>query len=61
MDKTTFEDERVVARLEDYVKIKYQAQYTKDPPARDLLQLFNLPGLPAYAILRPKTDLATAD
>ena len=61
MDKTTFKDEEVVARLEDYVKIKYQAEKTQEPPASELLQLFNLPGLPAYAILRPKTDLAAAD
>ena len=56
MDKTTFKDEQVLARLEDYVKIKYQAQDTRNPPASDLLQLFNLPGLPAYAVLRPKAS-----
>ncbi|MCH8165788.1 MAG: thioredoxin family protein [Planctomycetes bacterium] len=61
MDKTTFEDEQVVARLEDYVKIKYQAQDTESPPASDLLELFNIPGLPAYAILRPKAELAVTD
>ncbi len=61
MDKTTFEDEQVVARLEDYVKIKYQAQDTESPPASDLLDLFNIPGLPAYAILRPKAELAATD
>ncbi len=61
MDKTTFEDEQVVARLEDYVKIKYQAQDTNSPPASDLLKLFKLPGLPTYAILRPKAEAIAAN
>ena len=47
---------RVVARLEDYVKVKYQAEKTNISPAQDLLQLFNGQGLPTYAILRPKPD-----
>ena len=61
MDKTTFKDDRVLARLENYVKIKYQAEKTRVPPARNLLQLFNLPGLPAYAILRPKAEAIAAN
>ena len=61
MDKTTFKDERVVARLEDYVKISYRAEKTRVPPASELLQLFNLPGLPAYAILRPKAEAIAAN
>ena len=56
MDKRTLKDEQVVARLDDYVKIKYQAQKTNVPPASDMLKLFKQPGLPAYAILRPKGD-----
>jgi thiol:disulfide interchange protein DsbD len=60
MDKTTFKDEAVVARLENYVKVKYQAEKTNISPAKDLLQLFNGQGLPTYAILRPNTDTADA-
>jgi len=60
MDKTTFKDEAVVARLEDYVKVKFQAEKTNVPPAQDLLELFNGQGLPTYAILRPKPDAADA-
>jgi thiol:disulfide interchange protein DsbD len=56
MDKTTFKDQQVVDRLDDYVKVKFQAEKTGDPPAKDLLQLFNGQGLPTYAILRPKSD-----
>ena len=56
MDETTFRDAAVLARLEDYVKIKYQAQPLTEPPARDVLAHFGGVGLPTYAILRPKAD-----
>ena len=61
MNATTLKNEQVVARLADYVKIKYEAPVLNDPPARDVLKLFGGIGLPHYAILRPKTDLAAAD
>ncbi len=61
MNATTLKDEQVVARLADYVKIKYEAPILNEPPARDVLELFGGIGLPHYAILRPKTDLAAAD
>ncbi len=63
MDKKTLKDEAVEARLADYVKIKFQAQFPANSPASDVLDRFELPwGLPAYAILRPDADLAsTAD
>ncbi|MCH8007100.1 MAG: thioredoxin family protein [Planctomycetes bacterium] len=61
MDKKTLKDEAVEARLQDYVKIKFQAQFPEKPPASDVLDRFELPwGLPAYAILRPVADLASS-
>jgi thiol:disulfide interchange protein len=54
MDKTTFEDPEVLARLESYVKIKYQAEHLNDSPASDVLDHFEGIGLPTYAILRPQ-------
>ncbi|MCH6550706.1 MAG: thioredoxin family protein, partial [Planctomycetes bacterium] len=53
MDKTTFKDDEVVARLEDYVKIKYQAEDLYASPTKEMLERFEGIGLPAYAILRP--------
>jgi cytochrome c biogenesis protein CcdA len=53
MDKTTFRDEQVTARLEDYVKVKLQAEDLEASPARELLAHFEGIGLPTYAILRP--------
>lgn len=53
MEETTFVDEEVVERLEDYIIIKYQAENTSISPAVDMLELFNGQGLPTYAILKP--------
>jgi thiol:disulfide interchange protein len=54
MDKTTFKDEAVVARLDDYVKVKFQAEDLDATPAREVLKRFDGIGLPTYAILRAK-------
>lgn len=53
MDQTTFRDDEVTARLEGYVKVKFQAEDLASSPARELLERFEGVGLPAYAILRP--------
>jgi thioredoxin:protein disulfide reductase len=54
MDKTTLASDEVKNALSGYVKIKYQAEDPDVQPARDLLQRLSAPGLPAYAILKPK-------
>jgi thiol:disulfide interchange protein len=56
MDKSTFKDDAVVARLDDYVKIKFQAQDLTASPNREMLEMFEGIGLPTYAILRPRTE-----
>ncbi len=53
MDKTTFKNEDVIARLEGYVKVKFQAEDLEASPAREVLKHFSGYGLPTYAILRP--------
>ncbi|MFO7691607.1 MAG: thioredoxin family protein [Vicinamibacterales bacterium] len=53
MDRTTFEDERVKAALEGYVKVKFQAEDLDAQPAKALMQKFDAVGLPTYVILRP--------
>ena len=58
MDKSTFKDPAVVARLENYVKIKFQAEDLNDSPAKEMLAKFEGVGLPHYAILRPKQSSA---
>jgi thiol:disulfide interchange protein DsbD len=54
MDKTTLRDAAVVAALDGYVKIKFQAENPDEQPARSVMQRFDAVGLPAYVILRPK-------
>ncbi|MHC4306717.1 MAG: cytochrome c biogenesis protein CcdA [Planctomycetota bacterium] len=56
MDKTTFKDDAVVARLDDYVKIKFQAEDLTASPNREMLEMFEGIGLPTYAILRPRSE-----
>ena len=54
MDKTTLRDAAVVAALDGYVKIKFQAENPDEQPAKSVMQRFDAVGLPAYVILRPK-------
>jgi thiol:disulfide interchange protein DsbD len=54
MDKTTLATSEVQSALTGFVKIKYQAEDPDVEPTRGVMQRFSAPGLPAYAILRPK-------
>lgn len=54
MDKTTLKDPTVIARLDNYVKVKFQAEDLDATPAKEILERFDGFGLPQYAILRPK-------
>ena len=54
MDKTTLKDRSIVAALDGYVKIKFQAENPDEQPAKSVMQRFNAVGLPSYVILRPK-------
>ena len=53
MDRTTLKDPAVQAALEDYVKIKFQAEDPGAAPASEVMAKFEGIGLPTYAILRP--------
>jgi thiol:disulfide interchange protein len=55
MDRTTLQDSAVLATLDGYTKIKFQAEDPDASPARELLQRVGAVGLPTYVILRPKT------
>ncbi len=54
MYKTTLQDDDVVARLADYVKIKFQAENLGASPARQMFERFEAIGLPTYVILQPR-------
>ena len=61
MDKTTFEDEQVIARMEEYVKIKFQAQPYRDPFISEIRKHLGEIGLPHYAVLRPPAAAGGTD
>ena len=52
MDRTTLQDPAVEAALNDYVKIKFQAEDLGVSPASEVMSRFESFGLPTYAILR---------
>ncbi len=54
MEETTFKDEAVRRRLEDFVVVKFQAEVPQEPPSRDILDRFGAVGLPTYVVLVPK-------
>ncbi|NUM56654.1 MAG: thioredoxin family protein [Candidatus Hydrogenedentes bacterium] len=54
MNETTFKDPAVLKRLENFVKIKYQAEDPESSPAKDVLANFEYVGLPLYVVLLPK-------
>jgi thiol:disulfide interchange protein len=55
MDRTTLASDEVKSALSGYVKIKFQAEDPDAQPARDVLRRLSAAGLPAYAILKPKS------
>lgn len=52
MDKTTLRDPEVTAALQNYVKIKFQAEDASVSPAKEALEHFGAIGLPTYVILK---------
>ena len=54
MDKTTFKDEVVKARLENYVFIKYAAESFDDPDTKAVTEHFGVQGLPTFVVLKAK-------
>ena len=54
MDKTTLEDPTVIAALDGYVKVKFQAEDPDDPRVAKVMQYVKTSGLPTYVIMKPK-------
>ncbi|MFP4579780.1 MAG: protein-disulfide reductase DsbD family protein [Candidatus Sumerlaeia bacterium] len=54
MDKTTFKDLDVRAELDDFVKLKFQAEDFNDPATKEVLDYFGVQALPTYVMLIPK-------
>ena len=60
MDRTTLKDPAVQAALDNYVKIKFQAEDPSASPAKEVMAHFEALGLPTYAIIRPGDDGAAS-
>jgi len=58
MDKTTFKDEMVKARLADYVFIKYVAEDPQAPATKAVMDYFDAQGLPTYVVLAASDPVA---
>ncbi|QBG47707.1 DUF255 domain-containing protein [Verrucomicrobia bacterium S94] len=54
MDKTTFKDEMVKARLADYTFIKYIAEDPTDENTLAVMNEFGVQGLPTFVVLNPR-------
>jgi thiol:disulfide interchange protein len=52
MEKTTFADERVKARLANYVVVKVQTEKPERDPAKAMLKAFEIRGLPGFVVLK---------
>jgi len=52
MERTTFRDARVKARLEKYVVVKVQAEKPDQEPAKGMLAAFDVRGLPGFIVLK---------
>jgi len=56
MDETTFNEQNVRERLDQYVKVKFQAEHPDDPHTREIMKKFDVVGLPTYVVLKPKIE-----
>ncbi len=57
MDATVFNQEKVKRRLKDFIAVRYSAERPNDSPAREVLNHFNILGLPTYLVLSAKEPL----
>ena len=53
MDKTVLKDPEVIQRLEGYVKIKYQAEDLNHSPVKEVVEHYEVFGLPTFIVLKP--------
>jgi len=54
MDRTVLKDEEVLSRLENHVKIKFQAESLSESPVKEVVEYFQVMGLPTFIVLEPK-------
>jgi thiol:disulfide interchange protein DsbD len=55
MEHTTFASSTVKQRLSGFHEVRFQAERPNQSPAKEVLDHFNVMGLPSYVVLSPKT------
>ena len=55
MNETTFKEQAFKDRMENYVKVKFQAEIYSDPNTKAAMEYFEVLGLPTYVVLEPKS------
>ncbi|MDE0839972.1 MAG: protein-disulfide reductase DsbD family protein [Kiritimatiellae bacterium] len=56
MEKTTLKDDEVLVILDDYVKVKFQAEDLEASETKEVLDHFGALGLPTYVVLHPVSE-----
>ena len=56
MERTTFQDDKVKAAMDRMIFVQVHADKPDAPETAALMKLFDVPGLPAYRIIRPKDN-----
>ncbi len=54
MDHKVLKDAEVLSRLQEHVKIKYQAESLSEPSVKDVVEYYKVLGLPTFIVLKPK-------
>jgi hypothetical protein len=53
MDETVFNRSEVKGHLSRFISVRYAAEQPNSPPAKPLLDHFQIVGLPTYLVLSP--------
>lgn len=56
MEKTVLKDEEVVTELEQFVRLKFQAESPGSPDVKPIWDYFELKGLPSYIVIKPVSE-----
>lgn len=58
MEATTFRNQDVKAKLQEFILVKFQAERLGDPAIKNVLDEFGVLGLPTCVVVQPQRDIA---
>lgn len=56
MEETTFKNEDVRKKLDNFVRVKFRAEHPDEPATRAIMEYFDCLGLPTYVVLLPVAE-----